>query len=405
MRSYLLPFLGLISLAGMCAAADSAAAHVDSARKTVQADPKTIQGYLDLASALCRRARDSEDIADYAEASATLERALELSPGNYDATKLRVVVLLGRHDFLEALQQATALNRKVRDDITVWGYLVDANMAIGEYGEAEKDAQWILDLRRGSTLGYTKAAELREVFGDLEGAVEFYDEALLRISPNDIEERSWLMTRNARLQLASGNAKRAQDLLEKALTVDPGSQFARGTLANLEASQGKYAAAVSLCRQRYDAAPNADHLYQLAETLEKAGMTIEAQAAFQKFEAEARAETAQTFNANRDLVFYYADRGKAPAEAVAIAAKDAATRHDPETLDAYAWALFRAGKSTEAKAQMDRALSPGVRDGRYFCHARQIAAAMQDEAAVKRFEKELGGFPAPVCPVAPEASK
>jgi tetratricopeptide (TPR) repeat protein len=399
MRPYLLLILGLLSLAALCAAPDSGAASIDSARKSIQADPKALQGYLDLASALCRRARDSEDPADYTAASAALDHALEISPGNFDALKLRVVILLGRHDFTEALKQAIALNGKVHDDITVWGYLVDANMALGDYAAAEKDGQWILDLRRGSTLGYTKAAALREMFGDLEGAIEFYDEALLRTAPNDVEDRCSLMTRNARLQLASGNAKRARDLLEKALALNPESQFTRGILACLEASQGNFAAALSLARRRHEQAPTPDHLYQFAQMLEKAGLAAEAQAAFQKFEAQARAETTHTFNADRDLILYYADRRNSSAEALSIAARDAETRHDSETLDAYAWALFRSGKFAEAKIRMDRALSPGVRKGSYFCHARQIAAALQDADAVKRFEKELAALPAAVCPV------
>ena len=49
--------------------------------------------------------------------------------------------------------------------------------ALGNYTEAERDCQWILDLRRGSALGFEKAAGLRELFGDNEGAIEFYGEA------------------------------------------------------------------------------------------------------------------------------------------------------------------------------------------------------------------------------------
>jgi predicted Zn-dependent protease len=207
------------------------------------------------------------------------------------------------------------------------------------------------------------------------------------------------------LQLASGNAKRAGELLEKAVALNPDSQFVRGTLAGFKASQGDYAGAVALLRQRFEKAPSAANLYQLAGMLEKAGLTAEAETAFQKFEAKARAEMPDTFNANRELVLYYADRRKSPAEAVAIAAKEAETRHDSETLDAYAWALFRSGKLAEAKMQMDRALSPGVREGSYFCHALQIAAAVQDPAAVKQFAKELSAMPAAVCPVAAEAVK
>lgn len=353
------------------------------------AAPKTAQTYVGQASALCRKGRDVADAAPYLEADAAIDRALELAPGNYDALKLRIVTLLGRRDFTEALKRARELNRKTPDDIAIWGYLVDANMAIGDYAEAERDAQWILDLRRGSTLGFLKAAALREAFGDIEGALEFYAEALLRASANDVQERAWLMTQTARLQLASGNAKRAGELIEGALKLNPESQFAFAALAALKASQGNYADASAIRKQLFEKTPNAHNLYELAGLLEKSGQHAEAETAFRDFETKALAEEDKTFNANRELVFYYADRRQSPSRALTIATRVAELRHDSETLDAYAWALYRSGKFADAQEQIDRALAPGVRDGGYFCHALRIATANRDAAGVKRFEKEL----------------
>lgn len=396
---------GLIAFHAIGEAQQASTARIAAAQERARAAPESADAYLDLALKHCRRGRDVADSAPYDEANAAIDRALAVAPGNWDALKLHVVVLLGRHAFGEALKQARELNRKTPDDITVWGYLVDANMALGEYAEAEKDAQWILDLRRGSTLGFVKAAALREVFGDLEGALEFYHEALLRTSPNDPDERAWLMTQDARLQLASGNTKRAGELLEGALTLHPGSQLAAGILAALKASQGSYSEALALRRQMLEKTPNAKNLYALANMLEKSGRPTEADAAFRDFESRAQGERAKTFNANRELVFYYADRLRAPERALAIAAKEAETRHDSETLDAYAWALYRSGKFAEARTQIDRALAPGVRDGGYFCHAVQIAAANHDAVSAQRFEKELSGFPASACPAVGEVPK
>jgi hypothetical protein len=67
--------------------------------------------------------------------------------------------------------------------------------------EAERDAQWILDLRRASALGFEKAAGLRELFGDDLGAIEFYGEALTRTAQSDLDQRAWLLTQKARLTL------------------------------------------------------------------------------------------------------------------------------------------------------------------------------------------------------------
>jgi tetratricopeptide (TPR) repeat protein len=203
------------------------------------ADPKSWQAYNDVAAALCRAARDKGDVKLYEQADAALGHSFQLSPNNYDAQKLRVTVLLGKHELPQALKLATELNHKVPDDIAGWGLLVDTNMALGNYTEAERAAQWILDLRPGSSLGFTKAAAVREHLGDIEGAAEFLEEANRRTSPNDSDERAWLLTQNARLQLTAGNAKRAEDLLAQALKLFPDSRLAAATLAKVRIAEAK----------------------------------------------------------------------------------------------------------------------------------------------------------------------
>jgi tetratricopeptide (TPR) repeat protein len=208
---------------------------IAEARTAVLTNPKSWQPYNDLAAALCRKARDNGSVSLYDEAQSALEHSFALSPGNYDAQKLRVTVLLGKHQPEEALKLASSLNHKVPDDIAVWGLLVDANMALHNSSEAERDAQWILDLRPGSELGFEKAAALRETFGDLEGAIEFLEEANRRTSQNDADQRAWLLTQNARLQLASNNLKRAEELLAEAFKLFPDSQAALAIQARLRA--------------------------------------------------------------------------------------------------------------------------------------------------------------------------
>lgn len=196
---------------------------------------KSVESYNDLAATLCRKARDNGDAALYEQAEQALQHSFQLAPRNYDAEKLEVTVLIGKREFQQALKLATEVNQRFRDDIAGWGLLVDANIAVGDYDAAERAAQWILDLRPGSSLGFEKAAALREIFGDPEGAGEFFDEAYRRTSPNDVEQRSWLLTQNARVQLAEGNRKRAEELLDKALQLYPDSQLAAATLAKARA--------------------------------------------------------------------------------------------------------------------------------------------------------------------------
>jgi tetratricopeptide (TPR) repeat protein len=203
---------------------------IDAAQKRIQAEPKSAQAYNDLAFAYCRWARDSGDATLYDKAEAALKQSLQLAPGNYEARKLEVTVLLGKNQAAEALKLASALQIHNHDDITIWGLLVDANIALGKLDEAERDAQWILDLRSGSSLGFTQAARIRELTGDPEGAAEFYEEAARRTAQTDADERAWLMTQEARLQLKLGNKQRAQTLVQEALRLFPDSQVAKAVL-------------------------------------------------------------------------------------------------------------------------------------------------------------------------------
>jgi tetratricopeptide (TPR) repeat protein len=374
-------------------------ARIAAAQSRVGTNAKSWQPYNDLAAALCRKARDTEDVALYEQADAALQRSLELSPGNYEARKLQAVALLGKHQFDQALKLAAELNHKVPDDIGGWGLLADINVALGNYPEAEQDAQVILDLRPGSALGFVKAAGLRELFGDPEGAVEFYREANRRISQNDADEHAWFLTQIARLELGAGNLKLAEDTLAQALRLFPESQQALAVLAKLRVAQGNSKEAAALLEKRYRMVGSPQNLYDWAESLERAGQKEAAAAAFREFEVKARAQGGNPYNANRQLVFLYIDQKNERDKALTLATKEITVRHDSATLDAYAWALYANGKYSEAKLQMDRALAVGVREPLYYCHAARIAAKANDAASVAKFENALAGFGPNACPV------
>jgi tetratricopeptide (TPR) repeat protein len=359
-------FLTSLAMAQSTAPLSPVDLRIAAARKQVDANPKSSAAYNDLAFALIRKGRDFQDDAIYREAGNAINQSLRLTPDNYDARKLHVAVLLGTDRPVEALKLETELNHKLPDDIAGWALLVDANAAVGDYAAAEHAAQWVLDLRPGSALGFEKAAALREVFGDAEGSSEFLDEAVRRSSQNDADQRAWLLTQKARLVLASGNSKAAAALLAEALRLFPDSQLALAGLAQVKTADGDYAEAAALLEKRYHRVPNANNLYDWAEALAKAGQTQAAALQFKNFEANNQ-------GARLRLIRYYADVKHDPAQALSLAKIAIAERHDVATLDAYAWALYRNGQFAEAKVQMDKALAVGVRNTEYLAHAARIA--------------------------------
>jgi tetratricopeptide (TPR) repeat protein len=103
---------------------------------------------------------------------------------------------------------------------------------------------------------------------------------------------------------------------------------------------------------------------------------------FAEFEQAAREEMASPDNANRELIFYYADYGARPEEALRLAQREMARRQDVFTRDAYAWALFQCGRQEEARREIEAALAIGVRDPKILRHADRIRAR-QEAAGIR----------------------
>jgi len=370
--------------------ATPAESRIAAARSRIEADPKRADAHAALAMALARRARETADPAFYEQAAAAAERARMLEPDNREAERARIWIELGRHEFARALDLATAYSAKAPDDLSGLGFLIDANVELGHYEAAERTAQWMLDLRPGNIPGLTRAAYLRELFGDTEGALDLMRMALQRTPPAETEDLAWTLTQIGHLHLSRGETESANEALSRALALFPDYHYALGVLAQVRAAQERLADAVELQAHRYRIAPHPENLFQLAKAQERAGRRDDARTSFREFERTALAEAGKADNSNRELVFYYADHARDAARALAISRAELARRQDVFTLDAHAWALHRAGRHVEAKRTMQRALDVGIRDAAMRYRAGVIAAGSGDRvAALARLRESL----------------
>jgi len=358
------------------------------ARKLIEKNPKDFEAYNALALALSRRARETSDVKFYALAEETLQKSFEIAPDNFDGQRIHVWLLLGKHEFAAALDAAKKLNQKMPDDVMLYGFLDDANVELGNYKDAETAAQWMLDLKPGNIPGLTRAAYLRELYGDIEGSLELMNMAYQSTPPGEVEDGAWIVTQMAHLNLAIGKIDESERLSQQALAMFPGYHYALGNLAKARIQQKRYDEAVELLTQRYQAAPHAENLYDLAQALQLAGMTDDANKAFAEFEQKSLLETNRGDNSNHELIFYYADYAKQPEKALEVAQREIARRHDVFTLDSYAWALYENGQYGEARKQIEIALAVGVRDAKMFRHAGEIALKSGDRAAAEHYLRE-----------------
>jgi len=358
------------------------------ATQLIEKNPKNFEAYNALALALSRRARETSDVKFYAEAEDTLKKSFEISPNNFDGERIQVWLLLGKHEFAAAREAALKLSKRMPDDVMVHGFLADANAELGNYDEAEKAAQLMLDLRPGNLPGITRAAYLREIFGDVDGALELMNMALQSTAPSEVEDAAWILTQMAHLQLSVGKTADAEKNLQHALVLFPGYHYALGNLAKVRIQQRRYDDAVQLLKQRYQATPHAENLYDLAEALHFAGRHEDAKTAFAEFEQKSLLETNRGDNSNRELIFYYADYAHDPLKALEVAKREFSRRHDVYTLDSYAWALHVNGQDNEARRQIEAALAVGIRDARLLRHAGEIVLQVGDRTSAEKYLKQ-----------------
>jgi tetratricopeptide (TPR) repeat protein len=295
---------------------------------------------------------------------------------------------LGRHEFEKALETATRLNKTSPDDVAVYGYLVDANVELGNYKEAVAAAQWMLNLRAGNFAGLVRAGYLRELHGNLSGALELMQMAYDSAPPSETEDRAWLLTQMAHLELVSGDLSKAEMYANGALAVFPDYHFGLGALAQVRIAQARFEDAVVLLRQRYDAAPYAENLYSLAEAQQLAGRKEDAAQSFAQFELQSRAQSILADNSNLELISYYIDHASEPSKALEIARREMERRHDVFTLDSYAWALAANRDYQAADVQLQKALALGVKDPTLLFHAGSIALDLQQTGKAEFYLKD-----------------
>jgi tetratricopeptide (TPR) repeat protein len=381
MKSTLL--FALAVFAATSFAATPAEVAIKQAMGNIEKQPSNYSHYNALAMAYARRARETADTALYAKAEEAVRKSFAIAPDNFDGLKMETFLQLERHEYARALAAAAKLNKTVPDDLSVYGYLVDANVGLGNYKEAIDAAQWMLNLRPGNVGGLIHASYLRELHGKLAGAIELMQMAYEETSPAETEDRAWMLAQTSHLELLSGDVAKAEMYATASLHAFPDYHFALATLARVRLAQGRYDDAVTLLRQRYQTAPHTENLYQLAEAQELAGRHEDAEASFRQFEALSRAESEMFDNSNRELAAYYVDHAKDPAKALEVARREIARRHDVFTLNSYAWALAANGEYAEAEKQIQAALAVGVKDPTILHHADVIALQLQEQEKEK----------------------
>jgi len=332
-------------------------------------------GYLYVA-----RARVAHDTGDYKLAEMAADCLALRYPDTPAALLLRGHALHQQHRFAEAEQMARALvaRREVSLD---YGLLGDALMEQGRLDEAADAYQKMIDLKPFYQ-SYVRAAHLRWLKGNLEGAIALMRLAVDSASARDPESAAWAWTRLSAYELQAGRPPEALAACDAALNRQPGYASALLARGRVLIAMHRTADAIQALDRAARLNPLPEYQWTLADALRLQGLANRAEQVERELTRGGAAADPRT------LALYLSTRRTDPALAVRLTRDELHSRHDVFTLDAHAWALAANGHTEEAREVMSRALAEGTRDARLFLHAGAIEVEAGNTTEARKWLKK-----------------
>lgn len=327
--------------------------------------PKDAKSILQLAKLLMNEGRASGDFNYYnQEALSLIEQVLTQQPTHFEGICLKSMILLSQHRFQEARTLATSAAQANPHNAFVQGLLVDAQVELGDYTQAVATCDRMVQIRP-DIRSYSRVSYLREIHGDLPGAMEAIEQAIAA-GVAGREETEWARMVLGHLYEDSNQLAKAKATYEAALQFRPDYPFAWAGLGRIARYQKDYNLAVS-CFEKAASVMNEvaffaelAAIYQLNQMPEKAAQCY--QATLQAMQADntvASKDKTGGHNADFELAQLYLQTG-----ALQDGLKHATAEYHrrPENIDAcelMAWALYLNGQPDRGMPIAQQALKTG----------------------------------------------
>src|SRR5258707_2085956 len=132
----------------------------------------------------------------------------------------------------------------------MYGFITEAQNALGNYSESEKAVQRMLDLRSVNGPGFERGAIMREILGYPDAAIDWWNQALQLSSDRDTEERAYIHSQIARVFREQGKYDAAALHAQQGIALCPNYPGAMVELAMIRLEHNQSKDAVELLRAR-----------------------------------------------------------------------------------------------------------------------------------------------------------
>lgn len=280
-------------------------------------------------------------------------------------------VQLSLHDFGAAkntAEQAVAINPH---NAYIYGCLVDANVELGNYVRAvdycDKMVSTRPDLR-----SYSRVSYLREIHGDVPGAIEAMDMAVKAGYPG-YEQTEWARLQLGQLHERYGKLDDAENQYRMCLAARENYPFALAALAGLAEKRGQLQQAENLLKQAAAVIPEVGFYVDLARIYQKTGRSAEAAKLIREIEEMLAEDLAAGHNMRMEIARFHLDLTHDYDKALENA--EAEYRSRPENKDAnqlMAAVYLARGDKQKAAQHLKKASATGCKDPELIAMQKEI---------------------------------
>ena len=352
-------------------------------QERLKKNPNDERAYVLLGAAYLQKARETGDPTYYGKTEEALNRALKLQPDDFAAMIQMGALSLARHQFHEALAWGEKARAISPGTALSYGVIGDAQVELGKYDEALQTFQTMVDLRPDLS-SYSRASYIRELHGDVDGAVDAMQRAVQAGGPN-AENTNWTRVQLGYLYFNSGKLPAAETQFNQALASYPGYVYAIAGLGRVRAAQGNTEEAIQLMNQAIKIMPMPDFVITLGDLYQVTGQTKAADGQYQLVATIEKLYEANGVDLDLEIALFNADHDKNLDETLALARKAYANRPSIYGADVLSWTLYKTGNYAEAKKYSEEALRLGTKDSLKLFHAGMIALKLGDKTQAREY--------------------
>jgi tetratricopeptide (TPR) repeat protein len=346
--------------------------------KKLKQNPYDVKSLMLLSALYIQEARVTGQFNYYnGAAMKCINTVLEKDPSHFEALTFKATILLSQHRFADGLAIAGQAQQLYPMNAYVYGLIIDGNVELGNYQAALDAADKMVSIRP-DIRSYARIAYLRELHGDIPGAIEAMQLAVDAGASGD-ENTEWCRVQLGKLHSQTGQLTTAKMHYTIAAGNRPNYPYALAGLAGIAAAEKKYTRALDLYQRADSLLP--DHTFKegIAEVYYLTGQQQKAK--LMAMEILKDIQTGQ----NEDHEMAHALMGVEDYDkALQMALKEYNRRPaNIEVNETVALVYYRKGSYTKALPYIETALKTNCKNPELLCHAGLIYARTGNSGKAK----------------------